>query len=204
MMAVVAIVALNAAVARALFAYDPETLIGITLTGLALQGAVLRLVGRRHSNRAFWISFAVLGSLAMASFVWGRILPTELIAVAYPGKPPRLVNVSRVSALWLGYGRYVGECIEPWLVKVPIATGPDGIVAVVVRAVVWSLPQLLVALVGGLVAWGISKMVKSRLGLLRESPRGAAAQRGAVAESARRPTSFADHKRGGSIVVSGD
>jgi hypothetical protein len=171
-MTIVAVVALNAAIARALFAYDEETLIGIALPSLALQWAVFSLVRRRLSNRAFWISFAAFGSMAMASFVLGRVLPNELIAVAYPGQPSQLVNVSRVSAFWLGYGSYAGHLLEPWLGSFQFVADPKGFAAVVIRALVWSVPQLLVALVGGLCALVIGP---ARFGILGQSPREATA-----------------------------
>jgi len=47
--------------------------------------------------------------------------------------------------------------------------------AVVIRALFWSLPQRLVALVGGLVARSLSKMVQARPKPLIPSSRGAAA-----------------------------
>ena len=156
-MTIVVVVALNAAIALALFAYDEETLIGIALPGLALQWAIFSLVRRRQSNRAFWISFAVFGSMAMTSFVWGRILPNELIALAYPGQPPRLVYVTRVTAFWMDYGSYAGHLLEPWLGSFQFLADPKGFAAVVIRALVFSLPQLLVALAGGLCALVISR-----------------------------------------------
>ena len=173
-MVVVLIVALNAAVARALFAYNAEILIGIALTGLTLQGAVFRLA-RRRSNRVFWVSFAAFGSLAMASFIWGMTLPRELVAVAYPGQSPRLVNVSQVSALWLGYGRSAAVVLEPWLGHSQRFADPQGVAAVLVRSLVWSTPQLLVALVGGFCALAVAKVGGARFGVLGQSPRGATA-----------------------------
>ena len=161
-MAIVGVVALNAAVARALYVYDLETLIGIALTGLALQGAVLGLVSDRRSNRAFCVGFTLLGLAAMGSFIWGRILPRELIAVGELGESPQFVNVSWASAFWLNYGVSVSDLVEPWLANSRILTDPDWIASVMFQSVIWSLPQFFVALVGGFVALVISKLARWR------------------------------------------
>jgi hypothetical protein len=166
------VVALNGAIARALFAYDEEILIGIALPGLALQWAIFSLLRRRLSNRAFWISFSAFGSMAMTSFVWGRFLQSELIALAYPGQPPRLVYVTRVTAFWMDYGSYAGHLLEPWLGSFQFFADPQGFAAVVIQALVWSLPQLLVALVGGLCALVIGR---AQFRILGQSPREATA-----------------------------
>lgn len=166
MMAVVLIAAVNVAVARALLGYNAEILIGIALSGLTLQAAIFRLT-RRGSNRVFWAGFVSFGMLAAASFIWGMILPRGLVAVASPGQAPRLINVSWASAWWLGYARSVGEILEPWLGHVSLLVDPDGIASVVIRSLVWSAPQLLAALVGGLCA-----LVTTRAGGTRFSDRG--------------------------------
>jgi hypothetical protein len=164
-MAVVAIVAFNVAVGRAVFAFSPEILIGTALTGLALEGAVLCLFCCRHSSRAFWVGFAALGSLAMLSFIWGRILPEDGVIVdARPGQSPRYVNVSPVSDFWLSYGSYAGNRLLPWIGHHQVFDDPNGCASVLVRAFVWSAPQLLVALLSGIACLAISRVIKKHQG----------------------------------------
>jgi hypothetical protein len=162
LMALVALVGVNLAVARGVYIWNTEILIGVTLTCLAVEWSIFRLIVRRSPSGAFWIGFAALGALAMGSFAWGMTLPRELHAVAYPGHPPRLVNVSSASAFWLGYGSYVFHCIEPWLTELPIDTDPDKLPAIMIRGLFWSLPQLLLAFAGGLIAWAIAQIIGAR------------------------------------------
>jgi hypothetical protein len=175
LMFAVAVVAVNAAVARALWTFDPEALVGTALPIVALQGALFCIIRRPRSNRAFWIGFAALGALALVFFLWGRVLPEQLIAESSPGQPLRLINVSPVSAWWLEYGTQAGSWLEPWLGGLPILADPNGLATVAIRALVWSAPQLLVALAGGLIGLGFSKIARVRIGFPSRSPRGVAA-----------------------------
>ncbi|QEH38782.1 hypothetical protein OJF2_73900 [Aquisphaera giovannonii] len=173
-MVVVLIVAANLTVATALFAHNAEIFVGMAPTLIALQAVAFRLL-RRRSNPAFWLGFLAFGSLAMASFAWGMTLPRELVAVAYPGQSPRLVNVSKASSLWLSYGSSAGDVLERWLGSSRQLVDPEGPAGVLVRSLVWSAPQLLFALAGGLCAMGLARLGVSRLGMPGRSPHGAAA-----------------------------
>ncbi len=163
LMAIVAVVAINVAVGRAVFEHDPEILIGVALLGLAIQGAIVAAF-RAKRGRAFWVGFAVLGAAAIGSFAWGMTLPEELIAVAVPGQPSRLVNVGTMSVLWLDYGSFVADRLEPVLLGLGMDPNidPNGPTAVAIRGLVWALPQLAAALAGGAGAWGIMRIAGTR------------------------------------------
>src|SRR5262249_34255059 len=146
LMGLVALAAVNTAAARALSAYSPEILIGVALPGLAVQAALFRLVGRRRRGRAFWLGFAALAAAALASFVPGLARAARVTGLARPGAPITMAGPP-VSRFWLGYGSLVDARLSPWLLSLRMVPDPRGLVAVTLRALVWSLPQLSAALV---------------------------------------------------------
>jgi hypothetical protein len=173
-MAVVAIVALNVTVARALWDHNPESLIGVAISGLAVEAACLSLVARSRRHRAFWLGFCLLGALAAGSFVSGQSLPPELIAVREVGGQVRYLNVSAISSVWMTYGAFVSVQLESVFVKLGLSTDLSPVAVVSIRAVVWSFPQLFLAMVGGACGWLISKISRNSSRISRGSIRIAA------------------------------
>jgi hypothetical protein len=133
---IVAAVAVNLAGVRALESKHREVLPGCIATAVALQLALVRLVRGREQCRAFWAGFVVAGGVAVASLLFPQ---------------------SRYWNLWYRYFVSAGE----WVRYVPDLSHlvrTDRRALFVVRALIVSLPQLLLALLGGLIAlfasWG--------------------------------------------------
>jgi hypothetical protein len=140
-MALVAIIAVNIAAVRALHAYNEEWAEGVVLTGLAVQYATLRAIRGRGSARAFWLGFIAAGAVMMMSFIGGD--------------PD---GVSMLFRLWTGYGKYANRWLNRlthvWDYYNRTRSEP---VLVLTLAVVWSGPQLVIAVFGGLVGWFVSQ-----------------------------------------------
>ncbi len=164
LMAVVAAVAVNIAIARAFLAYNAEMLVGTALTGLALQGASICLARGRGRVRAFWTGFTMFGSVTMASFIWAMSYP-EVLGITRTGTLVKRPGSPLYDA-WMGYGRLVFDLIGPLLSDPRIDLDPDSPALVVARALVWSLPQWFVALVGGLGVRGLRGAVEASGGAI--------------------------------------
>jgi hypothetical protein len=146
LMVVVAVVAVNLGIARVVFAYNPVLLEGVVLSGLALQAGGLLLARSRGRIRAFWIGFLAFGSMAMATVVWAMVFAPN-VGIAHDPITGNeiIINVpgSLMWTLWSGYFRYVLTYVAGHLDVDPEPVG-------VITALIWSLPQFLVAVVGGL------------------------------------------------------
>ena len=159
-MVVVAVVAFNIAVARVAVASNPEILIGGALPCIALQWAAISLLRRRGRARAFWVGFTILGSLITASFVWAMLFP-EVLGITRDGALVKTPG-SPLHPIWMRYGQLVGERIGPMLFDFGAKPEPYGMAMLAFRGLLWSLPQFLLASVGGLIAWGAAGAVGSR------------------------------------------
>jgi hypothetical protein len=159
-MVIVAIVALNAAIARALWDRNPEVLIGVAITGLAVEWAFFCFMRGHHRSRAFWLGFALLGSVALGSFVVGMSVPREVVGTAVVAGKIRYLNVSSLSALWMRYATLVSDHLETWLPRFGIGTDLGPVAVISIKAVIWSLPQLFLAIVGGSAVWLLSRMIR--------------------------------------------
>ena len=148
---VATIVALNAAIACAVFAFNTELVIGGALPCIALQAAVFFLLRSQGQPRAFWVGFTLIGAIITTSFMWAMLFPEILgyrtgTLVKTPG--------STLYTLWMGYGRFAGDRIGPLLFDFNDATDPDpfGVGQIAFRGILWSVPQLLISLVGAYIA----------------------------------------------------
>lgn len=175
-MVVVAVIAMNLGAARILYFYNTEILIGVALSGLALQAGLFQLVLGRGRNRAFWSGLVVFGLLAMSSLVWAMLFP-EVIGIAFDKNGVIMVHRtpgSFLSTVWSSYAGFVSNhVIEPVLESrgFPLRINPDsysgGALLVSVRAVVRFLPQMLIAVIGGLLARSI---VRREATMRRQEP----------------------------------
>ena len=157
----VVIVALNLAVGRYLFGYQSEILVGIALGAITLQVAIIQLIRRRGRDRAFWVGFLVLGSLVMASFIWAMCF-SEILGFHPDGRGGfTLIRTpgSLLYTLWNGYSRFVYErIIETYLIDFRANeqfyrdSMMGRVLLTMIRALAWFIPQLLIAVIGGVVA----------------------------------------------------
>jgi hypothetical protein len=140
LMAVVAMIAIYTSSVRALHAYNADLAQGLALTGLALQIGVFRSIRSRGRVRSFWVGFVASASATMLTFAWGIACPDSALSqmlIFYTKYANRYVNY--VTHVWDFYNR---TQVYP--------------VLVVALAVIWSVPQLFLALVVGLLARAFS------------------------------------------------
>lgn len=143
-MIVVAVIALNFACLRALSAYHPILPVAVALMVFALQVGVLGLYHFKDGRRPFLMGFVAFGTIAMATVLWGLIFaPSIGIACSNAGKTIKLtIPVSPLWSLWSGY---VGFAATFLVKQLAIQLDPMSFLA----CLIWSLPQFLIALVGG-------------------------------------------------------
>ncbi len=162
LMIVVGLIALNLSAARALLAIEAWLLVGVAPAGLALQFAAFRLIRSRGRARMFWAGFLAAGVLAAWSLVGAMLFRTSVnvginlttgqrITLTTPG-------YRAADLAWVAWKGYV-ELVENGLARLPttagILTGGDASTAVVGGLVAF-LPQFLIALAGGLLAWSLA------------------------------------------------
>jgi hypothetical protein len=160
-MIVVAIVGLNVGAARALAAFNSEMLVGIVLAAVAVQVGLALAIRGRGRTRAFWLGFVLCGTVAMMSFAWGMLFP-RILGLTSTGK---LIETrgSPLYMLWWNYAQFVFERIGPWLQRILQAADPEtSPLLLATRAIVWFLPQFVLALIGGIVGWTLSVLFMSR------------------------------------------
>jgi hypothetical protein len=148
LMLLVAIIAANLAVGRVLGAYHPILPVAIALIGLALQAGAIALIRSRGRSRAFSAGFLVFASMAMISVIWAFVVTSDVAIGQNPSTGEMItmkVPGSLMWTIWSGYVEFVDACLAGPL---QINLDPLGILV----AVIWSLPQLLIALTGGLLA----------------------------------------------------
>ena len=164
LMFAVVIVALNFGAARTLFSYDTEMLIGVALSGLVLQASLFQLLRSRGRKRAFWAGFITCCSMAMMTLIWAMMFP-RIIGIGFKNGATTRIETpgSPLYTIWYSYANFFDEhIIAPLLFDPRINPGLDresvlgGAVIVAIRAAIWSLPQLLIAVAGGLL---ISRIV---------------------------------------------
>lgn len=158
LMVVVVIIAINFGAARILFSYNTEMLIGVALSGMVLQVGLYQLLRSRGRGRAFWAGFTACGLMAMMSFVWAMLFP-EVLGFGFENGSMTLFTTpgSPLYSLWHGYADFLFKhIIAPVLFDPRINPVLDresvtgGAFIVGIRAVVWFVPQVLIAAGGGL------------------------------------------------------
>jgi len=160
LMVLVLIVAANLGAARVLFSYNEEMLIGIAPSAIAFQIALIVMLRGQGGRRAFWCGFLVCGLLATATFVWAMSFP-EVIGISFRNGSMTLYKTpgSPLYTIWHGYTDFVVKrLVEPIILDPRINPGANrdslvgGLFIGGIRSVIWSLPQLLLAVIGGFAA----------------------------------------------------
>ncbi|MDB5350299.1 MAG: hypothetical protein JWN86_1546 [Planctomycetota bacterium] len=168
-MTVVAILAMNMATLRTLHSYDEDLAQGVALTGFALQFGIFQSIRSRGQVRTFWIGFVATGSAAMMTFAR---------CVAF--------HESTVSLSWIAYTKYANKYLNKvthvWDFYNSSQIYP---ILVITLAIVWSVPQLVLALFGGL-------MARSLLKWRGESPAGNSGPRTDAIAPIRQPWSMSN------------
>jgi hypothetical protein len=159
LMTVVGIVALDVAASRALLE-DNGLLGGVAPMGLTLGIGAYWLIRCRGRVPSFWAGFLAFGAMAMMSFL-GAALSRPVDSIAIDPKTGQAVVTtipgSTIWSLWAGYGRFVFKALEgltdsEWIIgDGGDPHGHDGI-PFITKAFILSLPQLVFAVAGGVVA----------------------------------------------------
>jgi hypothetical protein len=170
MMVLVGLIALNLGASRMLCSAEPSLLAGFIPAGLALQFGAYRLIRSRTRARAFWAGFLAAGLLAGSTLAWTMIFRTSVniglngvtgqsVKIIIPGFPS-------ADRLWSVWERYFDLATSP-MERVPFTAGvlerEDASTAILIATIVF-LPQLLLALTGGLLAVLLARLVGLRPG----------------------------------------
>jgi hypothetical protein len=145
LMVVVAVVALNLAIARVLFAYNPVLLVGVVLSGLALQAAGFLLTRSRSRIRPFWLGFLAFGSMAMVTVIWAMVFAPNVGIVHDPNTGKEVMVKLPGSLMWTLWSTYFKSVFTYLAGHLHFNLDPLGVAA----ALIWSLPQFLIAVIGG-------------------------------------------------------
>jgi hypothetical protein len=159
LMVAIGVVALNLALGRFLYSYHSELPDQMMPGALLMQLGLVRVVRCRGRARVFWAGFIAFGVPAVHSRGWGLFFegPVEWtrdpVAGCNVAEAHRYLGGEQTEALWGDYEQLALEC----LVRFHSFSGwewPEAANYVIVPTV-WLLPQLLIALTGGLLALGI-------------------------------------------------
>jgi len=169
LMLLVGITAVDSAVVRATWGSKRHVLEGIALTGLALNAGLFLLIRARGTARAFWAGFLLAGLLAAGSFAWA-MSQSKLSATFMDQATGRQVTVhssgAPLSDEWESYLNLVEDSIE----ALPVDWNPflkGRFAEFLADASIAFVPQVTVALVGGLLFWLIALVTRAAIGAVR-------------------------------------
>jgi hypothetical protein len=168
LVAVVAIefTAIRAILGKALaFGIGLQALINTVPMGLALNFGLLRMFRTRGRARAFWVGFLVCGLIAMMSAAWAGLTPAGSVR-STTGGPNTIVHGSRMWFLWQSYFDFTVNCLEALGFDIrsfsPLSLDHPGIGYITIVGLIAFIPQLAIALVGGLIARSINSKDRHR------------------------------------------
>ncbi len=140
LMWVVGIAALNLALGRVIFAWEPWRLAGVGLIGVTIQLGLFFLIRARGRPRlyAFWAGFTGGCTLGLCSFLYAR------------------VPDSRVGAFWDEYAAFIDGFLAVQFGIRILNRSPFDPVLLVIVAVFGFLPQILMGCAGGLVGLAVA------------------------------------------------
>jgi hypothetical protein len=160
-MIVVAIVAIDFTAIRAIFTnaltfgVGLSALINTGLIALALNIGLLRVFRTGGRARAFWMGFLVCGTVALLSSAWAALTPAGSVRSA-TGGPNEILHESKMWVLWNSYFVFTVNCLEALHFDVrsfaPPSLDKPGIGYITIVSLMAFIPQMAIALVGGLVA----------------------------------------------------
>jgi hypothetical protein len=157
----VAVAALDFAAIRTIFrmartyGHGIEALIYTVPVGLGLNLALLRMLGTRGRTRVFWAGVLVCGAMVMASSAWAALTPTGSVHPT-DGTPNYVLRGSTAWRFWNAYFVSAAKLLEALGVPVrsfaPASLDDPGVGYIAIVGFMAFLPQLAIALIGGLVA----------------------------------------------------
>ena len=169
LMTVISIVAVDVAATRVLLE-DNDLLGGIAPMGLTLQIGIYWLIRSRGRVPPFWVGFLAFGAMAMMSFLGAELsCPGDSVAID-PKTGQTVVTTfpgSTIWSLWARYGRFVFKTLQSlpnsgWIVGDGGDSHGHGEIPVTTKIFILSLPQLVFAVAGGVVAMWLVRRVRHR------------------------------------------
>ena len=163
LMATVGLVALNLGVGRGLLSAEPPLLAGLIPTGILLQLGAFRLVCGRTRARVFWAGLLAAGFIASSSLAWCFIFRTSVnIGLnVVTGQSERIIvpgfpAADRLWSLWDGYFDFATSCMDRRSLIASVLERDDAATVTLIATIVF-LPQLFIALTGGLLATTLAR-----------------------------------------------
>jgi hypothetical protein len=168
LMVLVGLIPLNLGASTMLSSGEPSLQAGFMLAGLVLQFGVFRLIRSRTRARAFWAGFLAAGLLAVSSLASAMSFRTSVniglngffgqsVRIVFPGFP----SADRISSVSEECLDLAANCLERLPFTAGVLAREDASTAVLNATIVF-LPQLLIALTGGLLAVLLAKAVGLR------------------------------------------
>jgi hypothetical protein len=165
-MGLIGVVGLDLGVIRALWPAYLGMLLNCGLAVIFLQVALyltLRLHGRA---RVFWLGFLAAGLIATLTLVWASFFP-EVVGLQYNARTGSTVSIrtpgSVMFRLWGPYGGFASRCVNGVGRRLGHPAEDHLAPLACALAVLWLLPQGLIALAGGLVARGLVPSGETRI-----------------------------------------
>jgi hypothetical protein len=151
LLGVVGIVALDLAFARVFVPYEPWRVAGVAMIGLLIQVGLVFLFRARGMRRryAFWAGFEVGALVGFSSFFYVRV----------PG--------STIGNLWGVYGEFIDGCLSHYFGISALNRGALDPVLLWIVAVFAFLPQLCMAVTGGVLALSVGSSARARAQTIR-------------------------------------
>ena len=135
--------------------------IGGVLPILILQWCLFRIL-ERGAARRFWIGYVIVGGVVTGSFLWAVFTP-DVYGVTSTGAV-QVKPGSFLYSIWQGYGIAVGHRVLAPLLFGPVATAnPHSVAIAAFRVLLWSGPQILAGLLGGLIGRFLIPPIRHRV-----------------------------------------
>jgi hypothetical protein len=160
LMIVVTLVAIDLTAIRAVlseamtFGVGLEALIHTVPMGLTLNYGLLRVLGSPRGTRAFWVGFLACGTAAMLSAAWGALTPAGVVHPA-SGAANQILGGSQIWGIWQSYFEFACNRLISLGLDVsslaPSSLDRPGIGYITVTGLLALMPQLAIALLGGLI-----------------------------------------------------
>jgi hypothetical protein len=169
LMVIVGLAAVDLAACRALWNPKHTALAGIALTGLLLNAGLYLIVRARARPNAFWVGFLLTALLAAGSYAWAMTYP-KLSATFFDIATGKTVTIhtsgAPLSDEWDSYLNFVEQLIE----GLPDKWNPflsSRFIEMLADASIAFAPQLIAAILGGLLFWLMTPVLRAAIRAVR-------------------------------------
>jgi hypothetical protein len=142
------------------FGLGLQALITTIPIGLAMNFGLIQILRTRGRPRLFWGGFLLFGTIAMATAAWAALTPAGS-ASSTTGGANRILHGSKMWFAWNSYFIFTEDCLEALGFSIrsfiPRSLDNPGIAYVTTVGLVAFVPQLAVALLGGLIGRSLTQ-----------------------------------------------